>query len=548
MRYLFLIVLTLAVTLPGIWTLPPLDRDESRYVQATRQMVDSGNYIDIRFQEESRYKKPVGIYWLQSAAAIASGKGGEAPIWIYRLVSVSGIVLAVAATYWTGAALFGPGAGLVAAMLLASMFGVAIEARIAKTDAMLLGAALLAQGAMAQIYAASRNGAASRRDLPWIFWAAQGVAILLKGPIVPLIGILTVGALWLFDRDVKWLKALRPGAGSLLAAVIALPWLVAISWTSGGAFWSEAVGNDMLGKVAGGQESHGAPPGYYVLTYALYVWPLGPLLLASGIAALGRMRDDPRLRFLLAWYVPCWLFFELVPTKLPHYLLPAYPALALLAGWAVAQAIDLPAERRAAWRKWLYRLAILGQAVVTLFLAALAVAGPQWLGDGISAAGIAAAAAVILAGWFGLSPARQGTLRGAASTALAAGLAYTLLLAFVVPSMERIWLTPRIAATFQATRPCPQSVLASVGYHEPSLVFMTGTRTRLTDTEGAARHLLADPKCAVALLPEVETGRLAELTTAAGPALVLLAEIEGINYSKGDTLKLKLFALTNHAD
>src|SRR6516225_1100814 len=64
----FLVLCALLLFLPGFFTIPPVDRDEARFAQATKQMVESGDYVNIRFQEDVRYKKPVGIYWLQSAA------------------------------------------------------------------------------------------------------------------------------------------------------------------------------------------------------------------------------------------------------------------------------------------------------------------------------------------------------------------------------------------------------------------------------------------------------------------------------------------------
>jgi 4-amino-4-deoxy-L-arabinose transferase-like glycosyltransferase len=543
MRYLLLLALALAMTIPGIASLPPLDRDESRFVQASRQMLESGDFVDIRFQEESRYKKPVGIYWLQSAAALASGEGAEAPVWVYRLVSVAGAAIAVLGIAWTGTALFGPAAGLVSAFALAAMFGIAFEARIAKTDAMLLAAAVIAQGALARIYVSARTGPPVRPALPWIFWIAQGAGLLLKGPVLAFLALVTIACLALFDRDLRWLKSLKAGRGLLLAAAVVTPWLALISWTSGGAFWSEAVGNDMLGKIAGGQESHGAPPGYYLLTYGLYVWPLGPLLLASGLAGLGKLRSDPRLVFLFAWYVPFWLVLELVPTKLPHYLLPAYPALALAAGWAAATAADLSSASRSRWQNWLFNLSLAGQVLVTLALAALALGGPAYLGEGVTLAGVVSAIVLAAAGWLGIVALRELSVARLAATAIVAAAAYGLVFGFVAPSLDRIWLTPRIVAALEANRPCPQTVLASVSYHEPSLVFMAGTETRLGNLEEAARHLLADRACAVALVPFERGERLAELVRAGGGAILLIGEVQGINYSKGDEVALALYRM-----
>ena len=62
-----LVVAALLAFLPGFFQIPPIDRDEARFAQATKQMLETGEYVDIRFQDEVRYKKPVGIYWLQAA-------------------------------------------------------------------------------------------------------------------------------------------------------------------------------------------------------------------------------------------------------------------------------------------------------------------------------------------------------------------------------------------------------------------------------------------------------------------------------------------------
>lgn len=74
-RYLLLFLFSLVLSASGLAGLPPIDRDEARFVQSTKQMVETGDYVDIRLQETTRYKKPIGIYWLQSAAVQLSGQG-----------------------------------------------------------------------------------------------------------------------------------------------------------------------------------------------------------------------------------------------------------------------------------------------------------------------------------------------------------------------------------------------------------------------------------------------------------------------------------------
>src|SRR5207253_4856171 len=95
----------LVAFLPGFFQIPPMDRDETRFAQATKQMVETGDFIDIRFQDEVRYKKPVGIYWLQALAVeTASALGlprAQVRIWLYRIPWLVGAIGAVPVTYWT---------------------------------------------------------------------------------------------------------------------------------------------------------------------------------------------------------------------------------------------------------------------------------------------------------------------------------------------------------------------------------------------------------------------------------------------------------------
>src|SRR5690349_5947416 len=95
-----LVLLCLIAWLPGFFALPALDRDESRFAQASKQMIETGDYIDIRFSTVPRYNKPVGIYWLQAASTRVLGAPPYNRIWTYRLPSLLGGMLAVLLTFW----------------------------------------------------------------------------------------------------------------------------------------------------------------------------------------------------------------------------------------------------------------------------------------------------------------------------------------------------------------------------------------------------------------------------------------------------------------
>ena len=113
-----------------------------------------------------------------------------------------------------------------------------------------------------------------------------------------------------------------------------LPWFVAIYLRAGDAFFADSVGHDMLAKLASAQETHGAPPGtYFMLVLRDVLSGLDPRRLGGARGLDGAARAGAK--FLLAWLVPSWIVFELVVTKLPHYVLPLYPAIAILIAGAV---------------------------------------------------------------------------------------------------------------------------------------------------------------------------------------------------------------------
>src|SRR4030088_1975182 len=360
----FLTLCGLLLFLPGFFNIPPIDRDEARFAQATKQMVESGDFVDIRFQDDVRYKKPVGVYWLQAAAVETASKLGlpraQLRIWLYRVPSLIGAIGAVLLTYWTALAFVTRRGAAVAALMMCSCVLLGGEARLAKTDAMLPLTLVGGAGALARVYLSGARGALARVYRwcprvegpglpPWswpaIFWTALAGGILLKGPLILMFVALTIGTLAILDRSATWLWRLRPVWGLMWMLVLVLPWFVAIFWRAGDAFFADSIGGDMLSKLAA-QESHGAPPGLYLLLFWVTFWPGAPL---AGMAApaVWRARREPGAQYLLAWLVPSWIVFELVLTKLPHYVLPLYPAVRLLTVGAL--------ERRVLSRSWLMR-------------------------------------------------------------------------------------------------------------------------------------------------------------------------------------------------
>lgn len=519
--------------LPVLALLPPLDRDESRYAQATSQMLESGDLVDIRFQDEPRWKKPVGIYWMQAAAVAATSSVENRDIQPYRIPSLLGAMLAAAACAWAGAAMFGRRAGFLAGAMLGASFLLSSEAGIAKTDAMLCAAVTVAMAGLARIYLATRAGEAPRRPHKLAFWLGVGLSILVKGPIGLVVVAPAILLLSLWDRDVKWLARLGWGWGLPLVALMVGPWAIAITIATDGGFWREAIIGDLAPKIAGGHESHGAPPGYYLLGALVMFFP-ATLMLPAALSTAWRRRSEPAVRFLVCWLVPAWLIFELTPTKLAHYTLPTYGALALLAAAALTRPIG-PVSR--------YAGAVLsvigGLAVVLVTIFGLTEYGRS-TAQGWATITIVFAALAALVGAFLL-------LHRAASAAVLASVALGVVahagLAGTIRQLKPLAVAPQLQTVLERAdlhprqgRPGPVAV---TGFHEPSFVFLTGRETELTDAAGAARAL-AEGR------PVIVEARDADAFSAAAAGLGVTGRavgvVDGHNYSRGDDVSLTVYA------
>ncbi|MDE1146042.1 MAG: glycosyltransferase family 39 protein [Azospirillaceae bacterium] len=561
-HYVILALLALAAFLPGFTTIPPFDRDESRFAQATRQMLETKDFVSIRFQDEARNKKPVGIYWLQSATVTAvqaitgDHNAEDTPIWAYRLPSLVGAVIAVLLTAWAGQLLFGATTGFGAALLMAVSVLLSVEARMAKTDAVLLATVVAAMGALGRIYLDRRKPIPPTWGLVLTFWIAMGVSILVKGPVIllPVLGsIITLG---FADRDWRWLKGLRPLPGIAIVLAMVLPWLIAITIATKGQFFADSIGHEFLGKVGSGQEKHAGPPGYYLITFWLSFWP-GSLLVGLGAAWAWRRRHDDAVRFCLAWIVPTWLIFEAVATKLPHYVLPTFPALAFLGMAALLSRIDaktaegkaanrnLPPEERgrpsiaAAVGRW---GVIALYLIITAALAVIAIGAPLRLEGTNLPAGAVACALVLATGIAFVVLERIGCLKRLTLGIAAGGaLSMVTILGLVMPTLKAMWLSPAIAQVVADNRLCPTTVLAAAGYTEPSMVFLVGTKTMLGEPDMVANHLADDPSCGLALVRDKEEPAFTAALAARGLSPELIKHFRGFNYSRGNWANLALY-------
>jgi 4-amino-4-deoxy-L-arabinose transferase-like glycosyltransferase len=548
-----LALLGLLLWLPGILSLPPLDRDESRFAQSSRQMVQTGNWVDIRLGHVPRYKKPVGIYWLQAAATSIAGGGRDDQIWTYRLPSLLGAIAASWLTLWVALAVTGAEAAFLAGLLMLGSVLLTAEASIATTDAVLLACALGVQGVLLRLYRAARDPDAPQvsRRLLLAGWIACAAGILVKFPVVPGTAVATILGLlaWDFWRRRKagtdepvlaWLRSLKLVKGFFLTLLLISPWLIAITIQSQGAFLEQSLGNDFASKMAGGQESHGAWPGYFLLLSAATFWPAILFVLPGIVQGLER-RAEPGIRFLLAWAASWWLAVEIVPTKLPHYVLEAYPPLAILAAMFV---LDPRPVRFITAARW---IAVAQFVIGAVLFAAVLIVLPYYFGPGMAwPLLVAPAVGAVLA----LTALVLAMLKKFPAAALLSFLALLVfgpgLTAGVAPRLDDLWVTQRlkhmVALTSEPGDPAP----ALAGYEEPSMLFAFGADVVLSNGAGAANAVAGHG--GLALVEDGERGaflaRLAELQADATQK----GEVSGFNYSRNRKVHVTVYRVPRLKD
>ncbi len=516
-RPLILTVLAIALLWPGIARLPPLDRDESRTALATLQMLQPGDHAPPD-------RQTAGIAWLQAGAVSLLSAPDRRDIWANRVPGALAALAAVLLTWRIAAVLYGSTAGFVAGLLLALSVLLGAEARMATPEAPLLAVILLAQAALLEVWR-RRDGPPPSLAASWaasgVFWGAIGAGALLNAPVVLLVTGGTLLGLAIAERRARWMLALRPWLGLVLLAIL-LPWVAGFA------------------GVAQGRARHGLPPGATLALFVLAFWP-GSLFAARALPWVWCNRRMPETVFLLAWTLPAWVVIEAVGSRLPHTLLPIIPAIATLTAGALCAP---PVAGR------LGRLGrLLSRSWATLWLAVglgLALAGPLLmlrLAPRVAALALFAAMIAVVAV---VQTARQAK-RPAPRVALCFAVVAVLAISWsgfrvVAPALETIWLSPRIAAAVRAWRPCPDSVLASSAYAEPSLLYLAGRNTRLIGPAQAAGFLHDSPACGLALIDRRDTAVFLDRARALGFTPRVLTRLDGINATTLRRLELTLYA------
>lgn len=361
---LILSAVTLLLLFSGAGQMPLIDRDEPRFAQATREMMQRHDVFIPWFNGEYRFDKPPLIYWLMSPFYALFGTHELCA----RLPAILTSWLLVLATYWGGRTFFNGQVGFLAGLGLATCFQLQIHGRLAVADLPMILFLTVSQLLLLRLLTKPEQVRPSLWF--WAFYLCQAAGFLAKGPIVLVVTILTL----LFYRFVFWRQPLPwhllrwPWGLPVMIGIIGLWGIPALLQTEG-LLWKIGMGRHV---VARGMESFDGRPyfvPYYFITAFLSLCPWA-ILLGYAWRVLRRNWNQTNA-FLCAWAAAPYLVFTLYSTQLPHYVLPAFPALFLILG----QIAQLPKEQPA-WVHWWARGVLLLYVLISLALLGLVVFSP----------------------------------------------------------------------------------------------------------------------------------------------------------------------------
>ncbi len=304
----------------GLGAVPLFDLDEGAFAEATREMLQRGDYISTFLNGEPRYDKPVLIYWLQAVSVLSFGVNEFA----FRLPS------ALCATGWVLMVLLfvrrvaGTRPALLAAGFTATAAGITVIGRAAIADA-LLNFLIVTAMASAYLYLAERRRA-------WLLGAyvAMGFGLLAKGPVAVLVPLATTFLYCLSKGDLKaWLRVVLDPAGIALLLAIAAPWYVAQYLKEGDAFVRGFFFKHNVDRFRAPMHGFDGSLFFYVPWLLVATLPFLAPLLNTG-RGLRQIWADDLQRFCLLWFGFVFLFFSVSGTKLPHYVFYGYTGLFVL--------------------------------------------------------------------------------------------------------------------------------------------------------------------------------------------------------------------------
>jgi 4-amino-4-deoxy-L-arabinose transferase-like glycosyltransferase len=325
-----LFVMTLIVTcwilyFFGLGDMPIKDIDEAMHATTSKDMVLSGDWVTPRFNGENFYDKTPLYNWLAAISFLFLGFTEYAARLPAALLGLGCVLI----TYWLARSMFGPVAAFLSALVLATSAESIVLARVVVHD---ISLAFFMTLALTLFFVGYKNE--KHRKPAFLFgYAALGFAVLAKGPVGVVLPMMIIGLFLICKRRLGFLKEMQVGWGLLIFLAVAAPWYILMSVKnpdySEYFFLKQNIGNFLS------QQSRHPKPFYYyipVLMGGFFPWSLFlPLALFRAIRAKAALHGDG-VTFALIWFGVIFIFFSMASSKLGTYILPLFPAAALLVG------------------------------------------------------------------------------------------------------------------------------------------------------------------------------------------------------------------------
>lgn len=480
------------------------DRDEPRYAQASRQMLQSGDWVVPKLLDEPRIKKPPMIYWCQAASMSVFEKlwpdAGRTPdqrmqrdAAAARLPSSVAIVLTLILIAFVLVRLLDEERAFWTVLVFGTSGLVIMAAKMCLTDAVLL---LFVTASQFCLYAMYRGRATWGVVVGFAVSTALG--LLTKGPVVlgvNLVTLIVLALLHLMDRRKSFNDSFAPAHSHKIALIakilvvlaiivaICLPWVLLI-WQrlkaeaiKGGQpvdLWG-VFKHEVIERMTTPLEQHKGPPGYYLLFFFASFFPWS-LMLPTAIKLAWQNRREPLIRFAFAAVVGPWIMFECIATKLPHYVLPCFPFLAILTATAIVRG----EHREWNGRPWMIGVGVWSLAVVALGTGLWLSVLPRFGFEGLPYPAMSALSleALFFAVLIFLLFARRQIAAAAFCMGLAMLCLMALLFGFYLPDARFLHLSENVGAYLQQAGATQLHDVAMIDYKEDSLPFYQGGTIR----------------------------------------------------------------------
>ncbi|MDQ6972180.1 MAG: glycosyltransferase family 39 protein [Mariprofundaceae bacterium] len=478
------------------------DVDEPNNAVCAREMLAAGNWWVPMFNGDLRFDKPILLYWLMMPLFSLFGVHE----WTARLPSAMAMSSLVFVVWYFARRLCDARTALVAALLMATVLHAAVIGRAATPDPLLILFLAIALLSLLCFHMEDMRPA----GLLWLAYIALGFGVLAKGPIAIAMPGLIMPAYLLLAGRIKDVWRFRPFTGLALILLIALPWYIGVGVLTDGVWLKGFLLHHNIDRFTQSLQGHRGFPGFYIVTFLAGWFPWTGMLIGAlslGSWRLEQLRQQPMRLFMLCWIGAFLLFFTAASTRLPNYMLPAFPAAAVL---------------MALWMRDDEARALRWAAGGAMLLAVLALIGAgvglniQWPGTWSYALCFIPLLLAAVCAW------RMGRRFGIAVIAGGMALSVALLALYPLPGLDRIKASPELARAASAAG-FDGAHLATYRYFQPSLLYYHGGRLPLLDDADAAAEWLT--RGGALVMPEA---RLADFPDAILPWLEIHARRHGM--------------------